>query len=122
MIVSDEGAAELHLRGSIGDRVRAGEDNARGLERTLADCNKRSTAEGIPFEFVREGDTVFLEGRFTRSELSDEQQFLLMREFESALMNVPPEIEAHMEAVHDEDDDDCVCSSCLAADALSGGA
>jgi hypothetical protein len=113
MMVSAEGAAEVHLRGWIGDRVRAGEENGRELQRTLAACNQWFAWEGRPFAFVRDGDDVVLEARVAREDLGDEEVFFLMREFESELLNVPAEIEAHLEVVHDAQDEDCVCPPCL---------
>lgn len=104
---------EVALGGWIGDRVRDGEDNARELELTLAACNRWFEWEGRPFAYVRHGDDVFLEAHVLRSEVSEEELRWIVWDFERELDCVPAVIEAHMEAIHDEDGDDCVCPPCL---------
>ena len=100
------------LRGWIGDRVRDGEDNARELALTMAACNQWFEWDGRPFAFVREGDDVFLEARFRREDVTEDELVMITLEFEQALFSIPGVVEDHMEPLHDEEDDDCVCPPC----------
>src|SRR5690606_21828119 len=98
--------------------VRAGHGAA--VDRALAEANaemaqwERMVPGNVPpFEFVREGDTVFLQARFCPDELTDQDRFWIERDFDIILVNYVPDhlLEGHMEAVHDDDDDDCVCDA-----------
>lgn len=112
VMVSADNAPEVVLCGWIGDRVRDGEDNARELELTLAACNRWFEWEDRPFDYVRRGEDVFLEARFSRADVTEEELRLLVWEFERELDCVPEVLEAHMEPLHDGEDEDCVCPPC----------
>lgn len=108
------------MRASIGDRVRAGHDEA--LDLVLAEANRElALRERVayhnapPFEYVSEGDVVLLQARFCPDELNEHDRFWIARDFESILVNHVPDdlFQEHMEAVHVEDDEDCVCDGCL---------
>lgn len=119
-VLATPGSPEVVMRASIGDRVRAGHGVAvdLALEQAnahLAQWERAVPYDAPPFEYVREGDTVLLQARFCPDELSDQERFWIEREFDSILVNYAPDhlLEGHMEAVHDDDDDDCVCDACL---------
>lgn len=105
--------SEVVVRASIGDRVRDGEDNARELELTLEACNQWFEWEGRPFAYVRDGDDVFLEAHLRRDDITEEELFWVVRDFEGELDRVPAVVEAHMESLHYPGEDDCVCPPCL---------
>ena len=119
-VVATPDSPEVMMQASIGDRVRPGHEAAVDLalveaNREMAGWESSVTYSDPPFEFVREGDIVYLRARFRPDELSDTERFWIERDFDSILVSHCPDdlLEGHLQAVHVEDDDDCVCDDCL---------
>lgn len=119
-VVATPGSPEVMMQASIGDRVRPGHGAAVDLALVEANREMAEWERGVhynepPFQFAREGDTVYLQARFRPDQLSDTERFWIERDFDSILVGHFRDdlLKGHMEAVHVEDDDDCVCDDCL---------
>ena len=81
----------------------------------IAACNQWLEWDELPVRYVRDGEHVLVEARYNSDEPTDSDLFWIDWYFDKALMNVPWEIQVFMESLHFEDDDDCWCDPCTAA-------